>query len=55
MSPHSALTLPGVGINGMRERLRQQGGLLNIHSNASGTLVTADLPLAEFNSKVTLS
>jgi signal transduction histidine kinase len=39
----------------MRERLRQLGGVLNIHSNARGTLVTADLPLAEFNSKVSLS
>jgi signal transduction histidine kinase len=42
-------TLPadsaGVGINGMRERLRQLGGTLNIHSNGRGTLVTADLPL----------
>jgi len=35
----------GVGINGMRERLRQLGGVLRVHSNRSGTLVTADLPL----------
>lgn len=55
MSPHSAITLPGVGINGMRERLRQLGGVLNIHSNARGTLVTGDLPLADINSRVSLS
>ncbi len=36
----------GVGIKGMRERLRQLGGTLSIHSNGQGTLVTADLPLA---------
>jgi signal transduction histidine kinase len=36
----------GVGISGMRERLRQLGGALSIHSNSQGTLVTADLPVA---------
>jgi signal transduction histidine kinase len=36
----------GVGINGMRERIRQLGGVLSVHSNGSGTLVTADLPVA---------
>jgi signal transduction histidine kinase len=35
----------GVGINGMRERLRQLGGVLSVHSNGEGTLVTADLPV----------
>lgn len=39
--PHNS---NGVGICGMRERLRQLGGVLNIHSNGRGTLVTADLP-----------
>ena len=35
----------GIGINGMRERLRQLGGFLSIHSSGRGTLVTADLPI----------
>jgi PAS domain S-box-containing protein len=35
----------GVGIRGMRERIRQLGGALDISSNASGTLVTARLPI----------
>ena len=35
----------GVGIAGMRERLRQLGGILEINSTAQGTLVTAKLPL----------
>ncbi len=33
----------GVGFAGMRERLRQLGGTLAIQSNASGTVVTANL------------
>jgi signal transduction histidine kinase len=36
--------IPGVGIRGMRERLRQLGGSLEIHSNGGGTLVVAQLP-----------
>jgi PAS domain S-box-containing protein len=35
----------GVGIQGMRERVTQLGGHFEIHSNGSGTLVTACLPL----------
>ena len=42
--PHHAGS--GVGIDGMRERLRQLGGGLNVHSNGSGTVVTAELPIA---------
>jgi PAS domain S-box-containing protein len=38
---------PGVGIPGMRERLRQFGGRLDIQSSAQGTTVTAGVPLAE--------
>jgi len=37
---------PGVGIRGMRERLRQLGGSLEIHSNGKGTLIVARLPVA---------
>ncbi len=36
---------PGVGIRGMRERLRQLGGTLEIESGRSGTIVTVRLPL----------
>jgi signal transduction histidine kinase len=36
---------PGVGIRGMRERLRQLGGSLEIYSNGTGTLIVARLPL----------
>jgi PAS domain S-box-containing protein len=34
----------GVGFRGMRERLRQLGGILDIESDANGTVVTATLP-----------
>jgi signal transduction histidine kinase len=37
---------PGVGIRGMRERLRQLGGTLEITSNGMGTVVAARLPVA---------
>ena len=37
---------PGVGIRGMRERLRQLGGNLDIRSNGKGTLIVARLPVA---------
>lgn len=35
----------GVGFRGMRERLRQLGGFLEIRSNGAGTTVTATLPI----------
>ena len=35
----------GVGFRGMRERLRQLGGAMEIHSSAAGTTVTAMLPI----------
>ena len=37
----------GVGFRGMRERVRQLGGTLEIRSDDAGTAVTATLPLAE--------
>ena len=37
---------PGVGIRGMRERLRQLGGNLEIKSNGEGTIVVAQLPVS---------
>src|SRR6266852_1857563 len=36
----------GVGIRGMRERVRQLGGSLEINSNDTGTVVVARLPVA---------
>ena len=38
--------IPGVGIRGMRERLRQLGGSLDIHSDGKGTLIVAQLRFA---------
>jgi PAS domain S-box-containing protein len=35
----------GVGFRGMRERIRQLGGALQLHSNENGTSVTATLPV----------
>ena len=40
----------GVGFSGMRERLRQIGGALQIQSDGSGTTVSAVLPLAPVDS-----
>jgi PAS domain S-box-containing protein len=37
----------GVGIAGMRERLRQLGGRLEIDTNSHGTIVRATLPLSK--------
>ena len=36
---------PGVGIAGMRERIKQLGGRLEIHSTESGTTLKVVLPL----------
>ena len=38
---------PGVGIRGMRERLRQLGGTLEINSDDTGTLIVVSLPISE--------
>ncbi|MGA9509366.1 MAG: PAS domain S-box protein [Candidatus Sulfotelmatobacter sp.] len=40
----------GVGFGGMRERLRQLGGTLEIQSGEQGTLVTAILPIGRADS-----
>jgi PAS domain S-box-containing protein len=44
-SPTSAKS-PGVGLSGMRERVREFGGTLEIDSGDAGTTVKATLPLA---------
>jgi signal transduction histidine kinase len=41
---------PGVGIRGMRERLRQLGGTLEIDSTGTGTVVVVRLPVSEISS-----
>jgi signal transduction histidine kinase len=46
---------PGVGIRGMRERLRQLGGSLDIHSNGKGTLIVAQVPVADASSSSTVA
>jgi signal transduction histidine kinase len=38
---------PGVGILGMRERVRQLGGSLELYSDESGTIVRAFVPLTD--------
>jgi signal transduction histidine kinase len=43
----AAAATPGVGIRGMRERLRQMGGTLEINSNGRGTVVQARLPIQD--------
>jgi signal transduction histidine kinase len=36
----------GVGLAGMRERIREQGGRLDIQSNKNGTTISVTLPMA---------
>jgi len=38
---------PGVGITGMRERMKDLGGTLEIESSSAGTLVRATIPVRE--------
>lgn len=45
---------PGVGVRGMRERLRQLGGSLEINSSDSGTVVTVELPIADASAESAL-
>jgi signal transduction histidine kinase len=44
-STFGSLAHTGVGLRGMRERLRQSGGTLQIQSDGNGTRVTAILPV----------
>jgi signal transduction histidine kinase len=37
-------TRVGVGLAGMRERIREQGGQFNITSNGDGTTIEVSLP-----------
>jgi signal transduction histidine kinase/CheY-like chemotaxis protein len=46
-SPNSQKVTPGVGILGMRERLQQLGGVLDIESTRAGTQVRVRVPLRE--------
>jgi signal transduction histidine kinase len=50
----ASMGIPGVGIRGMRERLRQLGGSLDIQSNGKGTLIVAQLPVAAATSSSTV-
>jgi signal transduction histidine kinase len=38
---------PGVGIRGMRERLRQLGGSLDVNSSKGGTIIRVRLPISD--------
>ncbi len=45
---------PGVGIQGMGERVRQLGGQLDIESRSDGTRVTASFPISTPSSEVSV-
>ena len=47
LSAHSDSRVMGVGITGMRERVRELGGEFEIKSSAEGTIVKAVLPIGE--------
>ncbi len=47
--------IPGVGITGMRERVRQLGGALEVGSNGAGTKIVARLPISAASSKEDLT
>jgi two-component system, NarL family, sensor kinase len=44
---HADIPTLGVGISGMRERIRELGGRMNIQSSENGTMVEVNLPLHE--------
>jgi signal transduction histidine kinase len=48
-------TNSGVGLAGMRERMRELGGQLNIRSTPTGTLVSATMPLPEKSKNMQIS
>ena len=43
----STVPRPGTGLAGMRERMRELGGALEIESGTHGTIVRATLPIGE--------
>ncbi len=47
LSAHSDSRVMGVGITGMRERVRELGGEFEIKSSTEGTIVRAVLPIGE--------
>jgi signal transduction histidine kinase len=51
----SSGTNSGVGLAGMRERMRELGGQLNIQSTPTGTLVSVSMPLREKSENIQLS
>jgi signal transduction histidine kinase len=48
-------TNPGVGLAGMRERMRELGGQLSIQRCVPGTLISVSIPLSEGASEMTVS
>ena len=46
---------PGVGITGMKERVRQLGGTLELSSDRTGTKIIARLPISETSSRQDLT
>ncbi|HET6181377.1 MAG TPA: sensor histidine kinase [Candidatus Sulfotelmatobacter sp.] len=51
----SSVAMPGVGITGMKERVRQLGGTLEISSGRTGTRIVARVPISETSPKEDLS
>ena len=47
--------VPGVGVRGMRERVRQLGGRLDINSGKNGTIIRARLPVVSASSSTAVA
>jgi signal transduction histidine kinase len=47
--------VPGVGVRGMRERIRQLGGRLDINSGKNGTIIRARLPVVSASSSTAVA